>query len=145
MESEGIRVVSADPQPIPVLDWQELRRLSLHPGGFKGRRVELWYVLQVLCCAASCVVKLDGCIRSRLLNVDPPSAVQLAAHDSTDGPILHATSNVEEDGGQSIEEPHPDERQIQLDTDRSFVLYPVGEPLSIRNPWPQDLHTIWPA
>ncbi|KAH7106881.1 rab-GTPase-TBC domain-containing protein [Auriculariales sp. MPI-PUGE-AT-0066] len=24
-------------------------------------------------------------------------------------------------------EPHPDERQIQLDTDRSFVLYPVGD------------------
>lgn len=23
---------------------------------------------------------------------------------------------------------HKDERQIQLDTDRSFVLYPVGEP-----------------
>lgn len=22
---------------------------------------------------------------------------------------------------------HPDERQIKLDTDRSFVLYPVGE------------------
>jgi hypothetical protein len=25
--------------------------------------------------------------------------------------------------------PHPDERQITLDTDRSFVLYPVGERL----------------
>lgn len=23
---------------------------------------------------------------------------------------------------------HPDERQIRLDTERSFVLYPVGEP-----------------
>ena len=25
------------------------------------------------------------------------------------------------------EQPHADERQIELDTDRSFVLYPVGE------------------
>ena len=24
-------------------------------------------------------------------------------------------------------DPHPDERQIRLDTDRSFVLYPVGD------------------
>lgn len=24
--------------------------------------------------------------------------------------------------------PHPDEHQVQLDTDRSFVLYPVGKP-----------------
>lgn len=28
------------------------------------------------------------------------------------------------------ETPHRDERQIRLDTDRSFVLYPVGEILS---------------
>jgi hypothetical protein len=25
--------------------------------------------------------------------------------------------------------PHPDEHQVQLDTNRSFVLYPIGEPL----------------
>ena len=30
--------------------------------------------------------------------------------------------------------PHSDEHQIELDTDRSFVLYPVGESLSITPP-----------
>lgn len=29
----------------------------------------------------------------------------------------------------SEEKEHRDERQILLDTDRSFVLYPVGEPI----------------
>lgn len=28
--------------------------------------------------------------------------------------------------------PHPDEHQVQLDTNRSFVLYPVGKSNSIR-------------
>ena len=36
----------------------------------------------------------------------------------------------EKDTSRSISvDSHPDERQIKLDTDRSFVLYGVGEPL----------------
>lgn len=33
----------------------------------------------------------------------------------------------EEENEVEIPTPHRDERQIRLDTDRSFVLYPVGE------------------
>ena len=29
--------------------------------------------------------------------------------------------------GEAALEPHPDENQIKLDTNRSFVMYPVGE------------------
>lgn len=32
-----------------------------------------------------------------------------------------------EDYSSGYTDPHPDERQIKLDTDRSFVLYPPGE------------------
>ncbi len=42
-----------------------------------------------------------------------------------------ATEGVSDDEQLSegkISEEHADERQIGLDTDRSFVLYPVGEP-----------------
>ncbi len=66
------------------------------------------------CCTASCVGRLDGCIRSRLLNVDPSSLVQLIrAQDShDDAPIPDKTSNVDSDvdGSKSFAEPHPDER-----------------------------------
>jgi hypothetical protein len=39
---------------------------------------------------------------------------------------------------QKEHEPHQDERQIRLDTDRSFVLYPVGDVLS--EPTPLHFH-----
>lgn len=35
-------------------------------------------------------------------------------------------------------DPHPDERQIKLDTDRSFVLYPLGEKPTLVS-WLNDL------
>ena len=37
-------------------------------------------------------------------------------------------SNKNKSEADEADTPHPDERQIELDTDRSFVLYPVGEP-----------------
>lgn len=40
---------------------------------------------------------------------------------SSDGPAFFGVSN-----GTDLS-PHPDEHQVQLDTDRSFVLYPVGK------------------
>ena len=43
-----------------------------------------------------------------------------------------AEADAETEAGRT--EPHPDERQVRLDTDRSFVLYPVGEPSPARPP-----------
>jgi hypothetical protein len=42
--------------------------------------------------------------------------------------LLHVDVNAPEN--QKELDPHQDERQIRLDTDRSFVLYPVGDALS---------------
>lgn len=56
--------------------------------------------------------------RKALLNVsdaDPNTPNDLAKNETL---VPGVTEPVEE---------HEDERQIQLDTDRSFVLYPVGE------------------
>src|SRR6267154_739160 len=47
--------------------------------------------------------------------------------------LLHLDLDLDRDVNQSPQnyqeehEPHQDERQIRLDTDRSFVLYPVGD------------------
>ncbi|KAF4564832.1 hypothetical protein EYR40_011005 [Pleurotus pulmonarius] len=43
--------------------------------------------------------------------------------------LLHARKPHDDEAKPKPPE-HPDERQIQLDTDRSFVLYPVGEPFA---------------
>ncbi|CAL1698794.1 unnamed protein product [Somion occarium] len=80
-----------------TLDWEDARRRSLLPGGFGQDRVALW---------------------KSLLNVpdyeDRNSTVYLSGWraDSVAGLSID-----------SVEE-HADERQIKLDTDRSFVLYP---------------------
>ena len=41
----------------------------------------------------------------------------------------------------SLDTEHPDERQIRLDTDRSFVLYPVGKAVE-RSGVFWDFHTL---
>ncbi|KAI0073116.1 hypothetical protein K474DRAFT_1666999 [Panus rudis PR-1116 ss-1] len=56
------------------------------------------------------VIRLCGGNRTQLLNV--------RLEQRKEGTGSEDTSSTEE---------HPDERQIRLDTDRSFVLYPVGE------------------
>ncbi|KAH8085474.1 rab-GTPase-TBC domain-containing protein [Cristinia sonorae] len=67
----------------PAISWEDVRELSLRPGGFGERRTELWTSL------------------------------------------LHASSDNSQHSNELPSEPHDDERQIRLDTDRSFVLYPV--------------------
>lgn len=86
------------------IDWEGLRELSLQPGGFGEERVSLWCVplgfhLQHI----PNVVR-----RPKLLKVDLRT-------EGKDVPI------------DSEEEAHQDENQIKLDTNRSFVMYPVGE------------------
>ena len=60
--------------------------------------------------------------RTKLLHVQPLQDVQ-----GIDEPHV-VSSEDEKTVMPAIVEPHPDERQVRLDTDRSFVLYPVGEP-----------------
>ncbi len=65
-------------------------------------------------------VKLTLLNRPKLLHIHPIDE----HHENTDTSESNDT------------EPHVDERQIQLDTDRSFVLYPVGIPHLYAHPAP---------
>ncbi|OBZ67637.1 Protein transport protein SEC23 [Grifola frondosa] len=88
-------------------DWNALRRLSLQPHGFGQKRVDIWL---------------------EILNVDTTGQEPEPSETST----LNESATEGEDDSSSDEAvsgllPHQDERQIGLDTDRSFVLYPVEE------------------
>lgn len=88
-----------------ALDWNELRQRSLLPGGFREQRVELWSVLNSLPHN-----RVSKAFRSKLLNAS----------------VLPKEENHDEgDRAKADSEGHRDERQIRLDTDRSFVFYPV--------------------
>jgi hypothetical protein len=82
------------------LDWDALRLQSLAPGGFGPARANIWYLFFAR-------------------NDMSPSYYYFIRPK-----LLHVHMNTLEipEG-----EPHRDERQIRLDTDRSFVLYPVGD------------------
>ncbi|KAJ7672684.1 rab-GTPase-TBC domain-containing protein [Mycena rosella] len=64
--------------------WEEYRLMSLCPGGFGEKRVDIW---------------------PQVLHAHPQPIPEAPVDD--------------------VESGHPDERQIRLDTERSFVLYPV--------------------
>ncbi len=66
--------------------------------------------------------------RPQLVHVDPRQVQD--RHEATDDSVWSDTT-LEQALQESVpeENPHADERQIGLDTDRSFVLYPVGEHL----------------
>lgn len=92
-----------------AIDWDLLRSRSLQPFGFGHERRYLW---------------------PKLLNVDHSTTNST----SLDSKAEEQTLNDKDDGGQTeLQDPdstlmaHRDERQIGLDTDRSFVLYPVGD------------------
>ena len=68
---------------------------------------------------------IEACCRPRLLHLEGPmfddasstmssSLYSELGHDQHENDVLEGA-------------PHSDEHQIELDTDRSFVLYPVGE------------------
>lgn len=93
-----------------AVDWDLLRSRSLQPFGFGHERRYLW---------------------PKLLNVDHSTTNST----SSDSKAEEQTLNDKDDGGQTeLQDPdstlmaHRDERQIGLDTDRSFVLYPVDDP-----------------
>ncbi|PSR76573.1 hypothetical protein PHLCEN_2v8331 [Hermanssonia centrifuga] len=105
------------PENLHEVDWETLRSLSLRPGGFKEQRINLW---------------------AQLLNVDP--ALRNIVSDDTEliNPVIdgrHASVSSEDI------DPHEDERQVRLDTDRSFVLYPVDD-MKERERRQNDLHDL---
>lgn len=108
------------------VDWKELRERSLKPGGFGKERVKIWYIWNF---SVLCLIDLNR--RTQLLNIT-----------TSEGETKKLLDAVSIDGS-----PHHDERQIVLDTDRSFVLYPVGGktplwPLSVSLKFVQTLVAI---
>ncbi|KAG8918652.1 hypothetical protein FRC01_001740 [Tulasnella sp. 417] len=108
-------------------DWDQLRTLSLQPGGFgvEGRK-EAWpYLLHATAAAGS----------SSNQSGSPEPEEDPTSQENTNSATLSLdlpSNNSTEDGAEasdSKEAPHPDERQVGLDTDRSFVLYPTDDGL----------------
>ncbi|KAI0765866.1 rab-GTPase-TBC domain-containing protein [Trametes elegans] len=101
---ENGAVKAADTQ----VDWQAVRAQSLRPHGFGDERVRLW---------------------PRLLYLDEHDLQNLSV--ATEASVATSedvyTESAPEGQSPNSEKPHQDERQIALDTDRSFVLYPVED------------------
>ena len=102
----------------PTSEWQEFRKRSLLPGGFGSERVNIWCVLERSFTHRQCTTNRTW--RPRLLGV---STVHTRNEES---PLVEKTGE-ESRGDEQVSQSHRDEHQIRLDTDRSFVLYPVGE------------------
>ncbi|KIM22578.1 hypothetical protein M408DRAFT_332874 [Serendipita vermifera MAFF 305830] len=95
--SEGYSTSEKVKKAVSAGDWDALRALSLSPGGFGDARMEAWQFL---------------------LNAKPGSR---NGDKSKEGYREQQYSRSDPDENL---EPHPDERQVGLDTDRSFVVYP---------------------
>ena len=122
------------------LDWDGLRKQSLLPGGFGDERVSIWYVSWNYRCVA--VLICSSTYRPQLLGVNPcpdskmrlsiPTIQVTAPSPSTPfPPSLLSRSRSSSPPPSPPPTPHRDEHQIHLDTQRSFVFYPVGEPPSL--------------
>ncbi|KAH7918756.1 hypothetical protein BV22DRAFT_1041531 [Leucogyrophana mollusca] len=110
-----------------TIDWDELRALSLRPGGFGEDRVRIWTALlhaealSSASTASSSTNETSTTSSSTNKTSEPSSPTNEAPNDDDDT------------------EPHRDERQIRLDTDRSFVMYP---PTEARDPLQLDLYRL---
>jgi hypothetical protein len=120
------------------LDWDGLRKQSVLPGGFGDERVSIWYVSWNYRCAAGLICSY----RPRLLGVNPrpdskmcmsiPTIQITAPSPSTPFPLSSLSRPPSFSRPPSPPPtPHRDEHQVHLDTQRSFVFYPVGEPPSL--------------
>ncbi|KAJ2922294.1 hypothetical protein H1R20_g14794, partial [Candolleomyces eurysporus] len=94
-----------------ALDWEQLRQQSLQPGGFGEERKVIW---------------------PKLLGVDLLRQAPATSEDN---------DNETTETGEVTLKPHPDENQIKLDTNRSFVMYPVAE-LEERDTLKDGLHEL---
>ncbi|KAI6148763.1 rab-GTPase-TBC domain-containing protein [Pisolithus tinctorius] len=100
--------------------WELLRERSLRPGGFGVDRVRIWPAL----------------LGVQPLSDPPPySEVERTPEPSS---ALSGHSGY----GYEDADPHPDERQIKLDTDRSFVLYPIEPGSPSREALQNNLNTL---
>ncbi|KAG1748328.1 rab-GTPase-TBC domain-containing protein [Suillus paluster] len=95
-----------------TIDWYALQAQSLRTGGFGKDRTRVWCAeLQLFSFVE--LFNLLYAHRPALLGVhapsEPPPYTEVSAESSTD------------------DAPHPDERQVRLDTDRSFVMYPAED------------------
>ncbi|KAJ2919053.1 hypothetical protein MD484_g1319, partial [Candolleomyces efflorescens] len=91
-----------------ALDWEQLRQLSLQPGGFGEERKTIW---------------------PKLLGVERAPATPVG------------DDNGMTQTGEASSISHPDENQIKLDTNRSFVMYPAAE-LEERDTLKDGLHEL---
>ncbi|KAI6108629.1 rab-GTPase-TBC domain-containing protein [Pisolithus croceorrhizus] len=102
------------------LTWESLRRRSLQPEGFGVDRVKIWPALLG-------VQPLSDPPPYSEIDVSPDPSSAISSHSSY---------------GYEDTDPHPDERQIKLDTDRSFVLYPLEPSSPSRDALQNDLNSL---
>ncbi|PFH45294.1 hypothetical protein AMATHDRAFT_9549 [Amanita thiersii Skay4041] len=98
------------------VDWATLRARSLQPGGFGKDREAIWPKLLN--------VRLP---RAGTKTVSPPPPMVLEGDDGEIKQETDASAAAREGSTNNSIIQHRDERQIKLDTDRSFVLYPSEE------------------
>ncbi|KAI6029784.1 rab-GTPase-TBC domain-containing protein [Pisolithus microcarpus] len=101
--------------------WELLRECSLQPEGFGVDRARIWPAL----------------LGVQPLSDPPPYSEPDGSLDTSS-----ATSSHSGYGYEDAADPHPDERQIKLDTDRSFVLYPLEPSSPSRGALQDDLNTL---
>ncbi|OCF44886.1 hypothetical protein I317_01165 [Kwoniella heveanensis CBS 569] len=119
-------------QAIQDGDLMALRKISALPGGFGGEEVrkKAWSAL----------------LRTRRLSEIPPKDGQ--RRQDTEHNSEETQSLVEDikpsspDPGPLEHIPHPNERQVKLDTDRSFVTYPKGLPSQSKPGLQADLNDL---
>ncbi|EJC99233.1 uncharacterized protein FOMMEDRAFT_170559 [Fomitiporia mediterranea MF3/22] len=107
-------------------DWASLRSLSLRPGGFGEDRRHAWpFLLHSEKDEGSTAVKETDSVQSplRRRRRGRSSSITVKKEDASSDPVEAAPSSLST-------ESHPDEHQIKLDTDRSFVLYSVEGEMS---------------
>ncbi|KZT07026.1 uncharacterized protein LAESUDRAFT_699397 [Laetiporus sulphureus 93-53] len=106
MSRDGNSEAEQQQQQHSSIDWSSLRHRSLQPGGFGEERTQIW---------------------PQLLHVSATRSRSSSASSSRSRDPSEGTTAEGEDQNTTSEVVHQDERQIGLDTDRSFVLYPVEE------------------
>ncbi|WVR09158.1 hypothetical protein IAU60_006220 [Kwoniella sp. DSM 27419] len=115
-------------QAIDEGDLRALRTISALPGGFGGDelRKKAW-------CTLLHTHKL-GTAQGHLSSGSKDSEGPLHSHDHQDGDQPEAES--------SKAKPHPNERQVGLDTNRAFVTYPKGIPHQRKLELQEDLNDL---
>ncbi|EIW78264.1 hypothetical protein CONPUDRAFT_145569 [Coniophora puteana RWD-64-598 SS2] len=106
-----------------TINWKALRERSLRPGGFGEERAQLWAKL----------LHANAISAPSQHSSSEPRASEHDRDASTDETSAVATPDPQ---------PHPDEHQIGLDTNRSFVLYPVVQVGADREKLQSQLHDL---